>query len=65
MYFLRATFTSLYFTSTTKIVTDRTNFTMPMLHNYELKLDCKDYSKNKQEFYTYLAFLYFVEVLEL
>jgi hypothetical protein len=35
----------------------RTNFTTLLLHNYNLKLDCEDYSKNLLASLTRLAFL--------
>ena len=35
----------------------RTNFTTLLLHNYNLNLDYKDYSKNMLVSLTYLSFL--------
>jgi hypothetical protein len=43
----------------------RTNFTTLLLHNYNLKLDCEDYSKNLLASLTCLAFLQSLEVFNL
>jgi hypothetical protein len=43
----------------------RTNFTTLLLHNYNVKLDCEDYSKNLPASVTCLALLWFLEVLKL
>jgi hypothetical protein len=40
----------------------RTNSTTLLLYNYNLKLDCEDYSRNLLLSFTCLAFLEFLEV---